>query len=99
MVVVTKARGVQPSRPRDVVVLDLFAEGRHLVIDAVVTKLYRYTIVQRVAYIPGYAAKQAEDRKPLADRTSAPPVANVHSGLHPSPSMMVVAKARMPLLY
>jgi hypothetical protein len=29
-----------------VVVLELFAEGRHLVVDAVVTKVYRNTILK-----------------------------------------------------
>jgi hypothetical protein len=40
MAVVTEARGLRAadaSRPGDVVVLDHFAEGRHLVINAVVT--------------------------------------------------------------
>jgi hypothetical protein len=37
MAVVTKARGLRDSyatRPGDVVVLNFFAEGRHLVVDA-----------------------------------------------------------------
>jgi hypothetical protein len=33
------------SRPRDVVALDFFAEGRHLVIDGVVTTVYPNTIL------------------------------------------------------
>jgi hypothetical protein len=40
MAVVIEARGLRAadaSKPRDVVVLDFFAEGRHLVVDAVVT--------------------------------------------------------------
>jgi hypothetical protein len=48
MVVITnKARGLwasDASRPGDVVVLDFFVEGRHLVMDAVVTSTYRSTI-------------------------------------------------------
>ena len=63
--VVTEARGLRTtgaSRPRDVGVLDFFAEGRNLVVDAVVTTVYRNTILQKVAFVPGYATKQAEDR-------------------------------------
>ena len=57
------------------------AEGRrHLVIDVVVTTVYHNTVVQRVASIPGYAAKQADGRKLLADRTSLEPIAVVHGG-------------------
>jgi hypothetical protein len=85
MAVVTKARGLRSSddsRPRDVVVLDFFAEGRHLVIDTFVTTVYINIIIQRAASIPGYAAKQAEDRKLLADRTFAQPIASVHGGPH-----------------
>jgi hypothetical protein len=49
MVVVTKARGLRAadaSRSRDDVVLDFFAEGRHLVADAVVMTVYRNTILK-----------------------------------------------------
>ena len=64
-------RAVDSSRPGDVVALDFFADGRHLVIDAVMTTSYRNTIVlEKVAIVPGYAAKQTEDMKFLADRTS-----------------------------
>jgi hypothetical protein len=48
MAVVTKARGLRyayASRLGDVVVLDFFAEGRHLVIDAVVNIVYRNIII------------------------------------------------------
>ena len=44
LAIITKARGVRSkdaTRPGDVVVLDFFAEGMHLVIDAVVTTVYR----------------------------------------------------------
>jgi len=72
--VVVEARGLRApycSMPGDVVALDFFAHGKHLVIDAVVTTLYKNTILQKVTSIPGYAAKQAEDGKFLADRTSS----------------------------
>ncbi len=60
MVVVTEARGLRSAdaaRPGDVVVLVLFAEGRHLVMDVVVTTVYRNTILQRMACALGYATK------------------------------------------
>ncbi len=47
MAIVIEARGLRTanaSRPGDVVVLDFFAEGRHLVVDAVVTTVYRNTV-------------------------------------------------------
>ena len=58
--VVLEARGLREadrSRPCDVVALDFFADGRHLVIDAVLTTVYRNTGLQKVATIPGFAAK------------------------------------------
>ena len=70
---VTEARGLRTanrSRPGDVVTLDLFADGRHLLIDVLMTTMYMNTVLEKVATIPGYAAKQAEDRKFLADMTS-----------------------------
>ena len=63
-------RATDMSMPGDIVALDFFADGRHLVIDAVVTTVYRNTVMEKVATIPGYAAKQAEDKKLLADKTS-----------------------------
>jgi hypothetical protein len=83
--VVTEARGLRSSdasRPGDVVVLDFFRDGQHLVIDAVVTTVYRNTVFHQVSTIPGYAAKQAEDRKFYADKSSAEPVASIHGGPH-----------------
>jgi len=58
--VVTEARGLRAadrSRPGDVVALDFFADGRHLVIDAVMTTVYMNTVLERVVTIPGYEAK------------------------------------------
>ncbi len=63
---VSEARGLRAayrSRPRDVVALDFFADGRHLVIDAVMTTVYMNIVREKAATVPGYAAKQAEDRK------------------------------------
>jgi len=83
--VVTEARGLRSSdasRPGDVVVLDFFKDGQHLVIDVVVTMVYRNTILQQVSTIPGYAAKQAEERKLYANKSSAQPVASIHGGSH-----------------
>jgi len=47
----------------DVVVLYFFAEGRHLVVDAVVTTVHRNTIFTNASTIHGYVAKQVEDMK------------------------------------
>ncbi len=60
----------------------LFAEGHHLVIDVAVTTVYRKTILRHAFSIPGYAAKQAEDRKFLADLSSTQPIAAIHGGPH-----------------
>ena len=51
--------------------MDFFAKGRHLVGAAVVTTVYRNTVLREATSVPGYAAKQAEDRKFYADMTSA----------------------------
>ena len=59
-------------------VLDFFAEGRYLVIDAVVTTVYHNTIILRVASFLGYVSKQAKNRKLLAHRTSTQPIATAH---------------------
>ena len=56
-----------------------FAEGgRHLIIDGVATTAYRNTILQKVATIPGFAAKQLEDKKFKADADSIHPVSAQH---------------------
>ena len=65
------------------VALDFFAEGRHLVEDAVMTTAYRNTVLEKVAAVPGYAAKQAEDRKFLAGKSSGQPISAVHGGPAP----------------
>ena len=75
-------RAADRSRPGDVVALNFFADGRHLVIDAVMTTVYRNTMLEKVATVPGFAAKHAKDRKFLADRTSSQPISVVHGGPH-----------------
>jgi len=83
--VVTEARGLREAdafRAGDVVVQDFFAEGRHLVVDVVVTTVYRNTILQGVASIPRYAAKQAQDMKLYVDKTSTQRIAAIHGGPH-----------------
>jgi len=60
--VVLEARGLRAadsSKPGDVVALDFFVDGRHLVIDAVMTTMYRNMVLEKVATVPGYAAKHA----------------------------------------
>ena len=56
--------------------------SRHLVVDAVVTTVYRNTILREVAFVPGYAAKLVEDRKFYVDKTSEWHVARIRGGLH-----------------
>ena len=46
-------RAADSSRPGDVVTLDFFADGRHLVIDAVVTTVYMNIVLERVATTRG----------------------------------------------
>ncbi len=62
--------------------MDFFADGRHLVIDAVMTTVYKNTVMEKVATVPGFAAKQAEDKKFLAGRTSSQPISATHGGPH-----------------
>ena len=75
-------RAAYHSGSCDVVALDFFAQGRHLAIDAIVTTTYKNTVLQKIASIPGNEAKQAEDRKFLADRTPSQPIATPYGGLH-----------------
>ena len=66
MAVVTEARGLRAAdatRHGVVVVLDLFGEGRHRVVDIVMTTICCNTILMHATSIPGYATKQVEDRK------------------------------------
>jgi hypothetical protein len=44
--------------------------------------VYKNTFLGKVATVPGYAAKQAEDRKFLADRISRQPISAMHGGPH-----------------
>jgi len=64
--IVHEARGMRPgdqSRPTDIVVVDFAAAKRHLIIDGVITAVFRNSILSKVTTIPGFAAKQVEDRK------------------------------------
>jgi hypothetical protein len=73
MVVATEVRRLRKmdkNKPGEVVVFDFFANGCHLVVDAVVTSVYRNYALSRIAAIPGYAAKHAEDRKFHAESSS-----------------------------
>ena len=77
-------------------VLDFFAEGRHLFFDAVVTtSLYRSSVFSRTASIPEYVAKQAEDRKFHADYVSAQPISIIHGGPHVLVPFVVEDGARL----
>jgi len=82
---VEESRGVRPgdaTRPGDIVVQD-FVEGcRHLIMDGVVTIVYRNIIISKVAAVPGFTAKQVEDNKLKAGAYSPRPVAAAHGGRH-----------------
>ena len=62
-----EARGlrgrVDTTRPGDIVVLDLYAHGRHLLMDGVVTTVYTNTRLRETTEVPGYAANLVEDMK------------------------------------
>ena len=53
-----------------------------MVLDGVITSVYRNSILSKVASIPGYAAKQVEDKKFKADADSPNPVSTCHGGRH-----------------
>ncbi len=76
------ARLMLPVLAGDVIVLDFFRDGQHLVLDAVVTTIYRNTVLHQVSTVPRYAAKQDEDMKFYADRTSTDPIASIHGAPH-----------------
>ena len=70
------------ERPRDIVVLDFFGLCRHMVIDVVVSTVYRNTILLKTiassrAMLP---SKLAGDRKFKADEKSHEPVSSKHGG-------------------
>jgi len=64
------------------VVLDFYAPGRHLLLDGVVTTVYKNTRLRETTQVTEYAAKLVEDRKFYADKTSERHVARIHGGLH-----------------
>ncbi len=83
--IVEEARGMRPddyTRPGDLVVLDFAAGGRHIVIDGVVATVYRNSVLSKVATIPGFAAKQVEDKKFKTDKDSPHLVSASHGGRH-----------------
>ncbi len=68
------------TRPSDIVVLNFAEGGRHLIIDGMVTTVYRNSVLHKVAVIPGFAAKHVEDKKFKADQDSLNPVSITHGG-------------------
>ncbi len=42
------------------------------------TIVYMNTVLEKVATVPGYAAKHAEDIKFMADITSSQPISTLH---------------------
>ncbi len=63
-------------------VLDFAEGGRHLVIDGVVTIVYMNYVLSKVAAIPGFAAKQVEDKKFKIVEDSTNPLSVNHGGRH-----------------
>ena len=57
----SEKKGLRPdrTRPGDVVVLNFYGPGRHLVIDAVISTVYRNTLLSVTSLIPGHVAKLA----------------------------------------
>ena len=83
--IVEEKKGLRPdrTRPGDVVVLNFYGPGRHLVIDVVISTVYRNTILSVTSLIPGHVAKLAEDKKFKADdEMSSQPVSCKHGGDH-----------------
>ena len=83
--IVLEKKGLRPgnrSRPGDIVVLNFYGLGRHLVIDVVLCTVYRNVTLAQTCSIPGYAAKMAEDRKFYNDKKSSHPVSSKYGGDH-----------------
>ena len=80
--IVLEKEGLRPrtpgnrTRPGDIVVLNFYGWGRHLVIDVVLCTVYRNVTLAETCSIPGYAAKMAEDRKFYNDKKSSHPVSS-----------------------
>jgi len=64
------------------VALDFYAPGRHLLLDGVLTTVYKNARLRDTIEVPGYTAKLVEDMKFYADKASERPVARIHGGLH-----------------
>ncbi len=79
------SKGLRPgdaTRTRDSVVLDFAVEGRHLILDGVVTTVFRICISFRVAVVPGYVAKRVEEKNFKAESDSLRPLASIVGGRH-----------------
>ena len=71
------------SQPGDIMVLDYKRYGiKTLLVDGVITTIFRSTCLKKTSTTPGYAAKQAEDMKLYVDKASLKPVSTVHGGPH-----------------
>jgi len=64
------------------VILDFTDLGRHLIMDGVGTSVYINSIMSRVAAVPRFGAKKAEDMKFKFDLISAHIGAAAHCGRH-----------------
>ena len=83
--VVFELKGLRPenrTRPGDVVVMEFYGPGHHLVIDASATTVFRNTVLGLVASIPGYAAAEREASKFTADQAAQTPISRCWGGRH-----------------
>jgi len=78
----TEARGlrgrVDKTQPGDIVVLDFYEHGRHLLLNGVVITIYKNTRLRETPEVPGSAVNWVEDRKFYTDKASERPVARIH---------------------
>jgi hypothetical protein len=70
------------TRQCDIVLLDYYSPEHHLMLDGVITTVYKNTRQGETWEIPGYATKLVEVRKFYADNTSEWHVARIHGGKH-----------------
>ena len=70
-------------------------QGKHLLLDGVVTTIYRNTRHRETMTIHGYASKLVEYKKLYADKISERHVAKIHGGRHTLVPFAVVDGGRL----
>ena len=56
-------RPLDDTRPGDLVALDFYGEGRHLVIDVSFSSVWKNATIRGCSTVPGFAAAQCEQAK------------------------------------